>query len=832
MIDPSASPFVPVSPLVAANAFSPRSIPVTSNAFQELDNQGISPVSPRLLRSGSVVALDKKTPSLQSPLKKKAHRRVKSFNLTHAAGVFGSEFDIKCVKVELIMMDIDTYMTKFEPIRIMADRWIRDLDFIKFGVKIFNRIYVWLEDSLVHQFSTDKIDLSDCPTIEFNLSEQPLSKVLDTTCQIINEYNTKQKYSYYNYHSFSFARRVIEKLSGKKLKSKNVLPKTLVKYYREYRDIEKKKKEKEEKEEKEHAKVSNSAPSPATPNEQGKEGDEFDDATPTCKENLPFTPEDYLDLLIEEERNRDTNFIYYVPKRLILKKYRKFHQKQEIKNHTYLLNLINSLLEQCPKFKEEYKFDYLILKTLDRKFWLEKYLQEKYDPVKQKCKFFHKEGTKIHFAEPIYLRDLLKERIHRRRKLFNVKIEDEQVGLEESPIWKNDNDNIITNFSKHREEKKGKTVKVLSMDGGGMKGLILIEILKVIEERVGKKICEIFDIVAGTSTGGIVALLINGGVPMKLAKEYYIDIGKNIFDLKTTHNKSLVKTMKVLRGRSWYDGYHLEMTSMNLTQDVDLNTLHKKKPFTFLVSTMDKSSNPKMNLDEPTAFVFRTYSDPYDYTEESESSSLTSSSKKQPSFYRGTSTGAGITAMDVIRATSAAPMYFKPRVIGDSEFIDGAVVANNPIQLSMYEAKQIFPNHDKFVFVSLGTGALSGKNSEEDGDEEVNLNLSPQGTNTKPRKKSIMKAFKGISQTLNTLLSVVNLQLSSDRIHKMATAQLEFFKEGKSLCEYFRLNVPGLGDKGLDEVDDELFALFEKDTVAYMENHPDLDRLCQLLKME
>lgn len=150
----------------------------------------------------------------------------------------------------------------------------------------------------------------------------------------------------------------------------------------------------------------------------------------------------------------------------------------------------------------------------------------------------------------------------------------------------------------------------------------------------------------------------------------------------------------------------------------------------------------------------------------------------------------------------------------------------------MYEAKQIFPNHDKFVFVSLGTGALSGKNSEEDGDEEVNLNLSPQGTNTKPRKKSIMKAFKGISQTLNTLLSVVNLQLSSDRIHKMATAQLEFFKEGKSLCEYFRLNVPGLGDKGLDEVDDELFALFEKDTVAYMENHPDLDRLCQLLKME
>ncbi|KAG2373421.1 hypothetical protein C9374_012160 [Naegleria lovaniensis] len=476
--------------------------------------------------------------------------------------------------------------------------------------------------------------------------------------------------------------------------------------------------------------------------------------------------------------------------------------------------------------------DYYILKTLDRWFWAEKYAQENYDPLKQKSKFFHKEGTKIHFSEPTFLKEIVLDKKNRRRRIFNVKLEDPALDIDfndpSAVLWKNVDGHLVTNFDHLRQEKKGKTVKVLTMDGGGMKGLILIEILTVIEERVGKKICDIFDIVAGTSTGGICALLINRGIPMKIAKEFYIEIGRTVFDLKTTRNKSFVKTMKVLRGRSWYDGYPLELSSLKLSQDVELNHMHAKKPLTFIVTTMNKSTNPKMNLDEPTACVLRTYSDPYEYG----SKNGDSSSKKQPTFYRGTLSGVGITCTDALRATSAAPMYFKARRIGDTECIDGAVVANNPTSIALYETKQIFPNHDKFVFISLGTGALSGKSSQSDtndGDEEVNLNISPT---TKTKKKGISKVFKGISQTINTLLSVVNLQLSSERIHKMASAQLEFFKEGKTLCEYFRLNVPKLGDYGLDEVSDELVSIFEKETKAYIENHPDLDRICELLKQE
>ena len=54
-------------------------------------------------------------------------------------------------------------------------------------------------------------------------------------------------------------------------------------------------------------------------------------------------------------------------------------------------------------------------------------------------------------------------------------------------------------------------MQVLCLDGGGIRGLILIQLLKQIEKAAGKPIKECFDWISGTSTGGILALAIASG---------------------------------------------------------------------------------------------------------------------------------------------------------------------------------------------------------------------------------------------------------------------------------------------------------------------------------
>ena len=68
-------------------------------------------------------------------------------------------------------------------------------------------------------------------------------------------------------------------------------------------------------------------------------------------------------------------------------------------------------------------------------------------------------------------------------------------------------------------------LRILSMDGGGMKGLATVQMLKEIEKGTGKRIHELFDLICGTSTGGMLAVAL--GIKLMTLEECE-DIYKNL----------------------------------------------------------------------------------------------------------------------------------------------------------------------------------------------------------------------------------------------------------------------------------------------------------------
>lgn len=218
-------------------------------------------------------------------------------------------------------------------------------------------------------------------------------------------------------------------------------------------------------------------------------------------------------------------------------------------------------------------------------------------------------------------------------------------------------------------------LKVLSIDGGGIRGIIPAMVLTEIEKRTQKPISELFDLIAGTSTGGILALGLTKpnaqGKPQYSAKDLislYETEGEQIFSRSVWHKihsgASLVGEKYPTDGiEKVLDKYFGRARLKEALTEVLIPSyeLERRLPFFF------KSRDAKLN---------RSYDFPM----------------KQ-----------------VARATAAAPTYFEPfkLEIDASDYyalIDGGVYANNPTLCGFVEAKSAHPDADDFLVVSLGTG--------------------------------------------------------------------------------------------------------------------------------
>ncbi len=219
-------------------------------------------------------------------------------------------------------------------------------------------------------------------------------------------------------------------------------------------------------------------------------------------------------------------------------------------------------------------------------------------------------------------------------------------------------------------------VRILSIDGGGIRGIIPAMVLAEIERRTRQPVARLFDLVAGTSTGGIIALGLtipkSAGGPLYTAQhfvELYEHEGRRIF------HRSLLRAMLAVDNLTWkkYSSEGIEQVLEEYFGDSRLRDavtdvlitgyeIERRFPFFF------KSRNARRRPD-------------YDFL-----------------------------ARDVARATSAAPSYFEPMKVSsgtNSEYytvIDGGVFANNPTACALVEARSTLGGSD-YLVVSLGTGS-------------------------------------------------------------------------------------------------------------------------------
>ena len=214
--------------------------------------------------------------------------------------------------------------------------------------------------------------------------------------------------------------------------------------------------------------------------------------------------------------------------------------------------------------------------------------------------------------------------------------------------------------------------RILSIDGGGVRGLLVTVLLQQLDGRLpGWR--DRADLLAGTSTGGIIALGLAKGLTPTALRSLYYDKSPRIF------GDSLLDDIRDL-GRV----VGAEFSNRNLRQELEsvfgatrLQDLRKR----VLISSFD------LDNDDP---------DPNKRT-------------WKPKFFHnfpGTDTDGGQRAADVALYTSAAPTYF-PSVDG---YVDGGVVANNPSMAALAQSLDRRaripqrPSIDEISLLSMGTG--------------------------------------------------------------------------------------------------------------------------------
>ncbi|XP_050031516.1 calcium-independent phospholipase A2-gamma-like [Dermacentor andersoni] len=232
---------------------------------------------------------------------------------------------------------------------------------------------------------------------------------------------------------------------------------------------------------------------------------------------------------------------------------------------------------------------------------------------------------------------------------------------------------------------RGRGLRILSIDGGGTRGILAIELLRQLELCTGQRVFELFDYVAGVSTGAILGYLLGGlHTSLDRCESLYRSMSLEVF----TQN-AWWGTGRLVWSHAYYDTSYWTDAIRRVFEDKTL------------LETTRNSCSPKVGaisvaVNQPTLkpYVFRNYNLPH----------------RVESHYYGS---CKYKMWQAIRASGAAPGYFEEYDLDGFVHQDGGLMCNNPTAVAIHEAKLLWPNEPIQCVVSLGGGRFIPEVTEQ-----------------------------------------------------------------------------------------------------------------------
>lgn len=335
------------------------------------------------------------------------------------------------------------------------------------------------------------------------------------------------------------------------------------------------------------------------------------------------------------------------------------------------------------------------------------------------------------------------------------------------------------------------TLRILEIDGGGERGYLSLAFLKRFVEQWGIDPADIwkhFDVICGTSVGGIMSLALAFGLTPDQMTPFFTVQGPYIFSLSSliasVRPNSAAKVALILTNTPFYqssgpteNNYGSGLLRATIKGQFGDNTLQNLKTNVII---------PSYENDTNRYVLF--------------------SNLNYPEFI-----GQNELISNVALATGAAPVYLPPLLMNGHEYIDGGIYQNNPAQFGLTLAKMIKQRSNRYCVLSIGTGI--GEIGFDPG------NPSLRDPRVDPELIKSLESMPRVSDPTQTILQIFGLfNIASTGGQESVAKSMELRSKYTLDQFYYYRFQPTLDPKlntELDNTDPEILAYYDETAMKY-----------------